>query len=302
MEKGFKQFLIKTGIFVALFIAFSFLIGTKLYANNLLEGWKIGIYGRVGYILLFSIAGFILVYREKLVKFEKFKRKTIDFVFIAISFLLLAGFYIVEINAGRISLNTMNIILVHLLGISIFIFLILGIYGWSFIKYFVNKFKRELLYFLIFGIIVYSLMNLVLSLWPYLSLVVMKVTQFLLGLISSNIQIIGDRTIIFEGFGAEIAEACSGIYSIFIFSALYLFTIFLDWDKMNKKKAALVFLPAVLGAFLVNIIRVFLLFVIGAYISRDIALGMYHSYVGMIFFLLYFGLFWGFLHRWMKKK
>ncbi len=302
MEKEFKQFLIKTGIFVALFIAFSALIGTKLYANNLLEGWKIEIYGRIGYILLFSIAGFILLYRKRLMKFEKFKKKAIDFVFIFISFILLAGFYIVEINAGRIQLNTINIILVHTLGISIFIFLILGIYGWGFIKNFIKKFKKELIYFLIFGIIVYSLMNVVWSLWPYLSLVVLKVTQFLLELISSNVQILGERTIIFEGFGAQIAEACSGIYSIFIFSALYIFAVFLDWKKFNKLKAAAVFIPAVLGAFLVNILRVFLLFVIGGYISEDIALGMYHSYVGMIFFLIYFGLFWGLSYKWMQVK
>jgi len=301
MEKGFKQFLWKTGIFIAMFLAFSALIGTKLYANNLLEGWKIGIYGRIGYILLFSIAGFILLYRERLLKFKVFKRKTIDFIFIIISIILLISFYIIEINAGNIQLNIINIILVHLLGISIFVFLILGIYGWAFIKDFIKKFKKEIIYFLIFGIIVYSLMNVVWSLWPYLSLAVLKVTQFLLGLISSNVYIMGERTIMFEGFGAQIAEACSGIYSIFIFSALYIFAIFLDWKKMNKLKAGLIFIPAVLGAFLVNILRVFLLFIIGAYISRDIALGMYHSYFGMIFFLLYFGLFWWLSYKWMKK-
>ena len=62
-KPGFKQFLWKTLIFIGLFIAFSALIGTRLYANGLLDKWGFEIYGRVGYILLFSIAGFILLYR-----------------------------------------------------------------------------------------------------------------------------------------------------------------------------------------------------------------------------------------------
>ena len=65
-------------------------------------------------------------------------------------------------------------------------------------------------------------------------------------------------------------------------------------------RTALAFL--VLGAFLINIIRVFLLFVIGAFVSKEIALGMYHSYTGMIFFLIYFGVFWFLFYNWMKKR
>jgi exosortase len=149
---------------------------------------------------------------------------------------------------------------------------------------------------------VYSLMNVVWSLWPYLSAGVMEATHFLLKILGVNVTVINSNTISVNGFAAQIAEACSGIYSIFIFTALYLFIVFLDWDKINKKKAALVFIPAVLGAFAFNIIRVFTLMLVGAYISRDLALGLYHSYSGMLFFLLYFVLFWGLGYKWMKKK
>lgn len=302
MNKGFKQFLIKTGIFIGLFIVFSVIIGTKLYANNLLDGWKIGIYGRIGYILLFSIAGFILIYRQRLIKFEYFEYKTRDFLSVLLSFVLLAGFYILEINIYKIPLNLANIIWVHLLGVSLFLFLILGIYGLNFIKNFIKEFKKELAYFLIFGAITASLMNFVWSLWPYLSLIVLKIVYFLLKLISSNVAVINSNTLIFNGFAAQIAEACSGVYSIFIFSSLYLFSVFLDWKKMNKIKASLIFIPAVLGAFFVNVLRVFLLMIVGAYISKGLALGLYHSYVGMIFFLIYFAVFWAIFYKWMGRK
>lgn len=301
LGKGFKQFLVKTVLFIALFMAFVFLIGTKLYQYNILSGWKIEIWGRVGYIFLFSIAGFILLYRERLLKLESFKYRLKDLFLIIASFILLGGFYLFELNANKIPLTLINILLVHILIISIFVFLALGVYRLSFIKKFIKDFKKELLYFLIFGIVTASLMNAVWSLWPYLSDIVLKLVALLLRFIGADYRIIEPSTIIVGSFRAQIAEACSGVYSIFLFTALYLFIVFVDWKKINKKKAAALFLPAVAGAFLVNVIRVFLLFLVGAFVSKELAIGMYHSYAGMIFFLLYFAIFWLLFYDWMKK-
>lgn len=301
MKEGFKQFLVKTGIFVALFIVFTGIIGINLFANGLLDNWKLEIYGRIGYILLFSMAGFILVYKKRLTDFKVFKRKITEYMLIVLSFVLLAGFYVLEKNIYKLQLNLINIILVHIFGLSIFIFLVLGVYGWSFIKDFARKFKKELFYFLIFGLVTYSLMKFVWNLWPYLSLGVLKIVYFFLKLFGLNAVVINSDVINLNGFAVQIAEPCSGIYSIFLFSALYLFIVFLEWNKMNKMKASLVFIPAVLGAFVFNAIRMFFLMLVGAYISKDLALGLYHSYSGMVFFLIYFGLFWGLAYNWMKK-
>lgn len=301
LEKGFKQFLWNTLYFVILFIIFSGIVGVSVFSNGLLNTWKLEIYGRIGYIILFSMAGFILLYRKRLTEFKVFKRKTRDTIMLVLSFLLLGGFYILSNNINKINSSIINIIWFHIFALSIFVFLVLGVYGVGFVKSFVKKFKKELVYFLIFGIIVYSLMKAVWSLWPYLSLGVLESVKFLLRIIGINVEILGPAIIRVNGFAVEIAEACSGIYSIFIFSALYLFIVFLDWNKMNKKKAIAVFIPAVLGAFAFNILRVFILMLVGAYISRDLALGLYHSYSGMIFFLIYFGLFWWGCYKWMKK-
>ncbi len=302
LNPGFKQFLVKTGLFVGLFMVFIFLIGTKLYQYDILSSWKIEMWGRVGYILLFSIAGFILLYRTRLMKLEKFKYKIKDFLLLVISFILLIGFYLFEINANKISITTINIILVNILGVFIFVFLGLGVYGIGFIINFFKKFKKELGYFLIFGIITASLMNLVWGLWPYFSLIVLKLVAFLLKIIGADFRIIEPDIIVVKDFGAKIAEACSGIYSIFLFSALYLFIVFIDWKKINKKKALILFVPAVAGAFLVNVLRVFILFLVGGYVSKEVAMGMYHSYTGMIFFLLYFAVFWFLFYKWMKNE
>ncbi|GBE20040.1 MAG TPA: hypothetical protein ENG87_02390 [Candidatus Pacearchaeota archaeon] len=298
MEKGFRQLLIKTGIFVGLFVLFSLIIGQKIVASELLSGFKIFIYGGLGKILLFSILGFIILYRERLVKLRWGKTSPL---FLLLSFILLALFYIVELNITNISISALNIILVQALFLSVFISLLIGVFGLNFIKDFAKQFRKELGYFLIFGAVVYSLMYQVWKLWPYLSLVVLEITHFLLNLISNNVYLIGESTLILEGFSAQIAEACSGVYSIFIFTALYLFIILLDWNKIDKLKAAIVFIPAVIGAFFMNILRVFLLFIFGGYISKTLALGLYHSYVGMVFFMIYFIIFWVLFYDRIKK-
>lgn len=300
MKKELKHFLLRSGIFVVLFILISLVIGQKIVSSSLLYDFGIFIYGGMGKILLFSILGFILLYRERLLKLKTYKFERKNVLFLIISFVLVILFYLLELNISGITPNVISIVLVHLLFLSIFVFLILGIFGIKFILDFVKKFKKELIYFLIFGIIVYSLMNLVWRLWPYLSFIVLKISNFLLSFFG-NTSVIENEVLVFNSFSAKIGEACSGIYSIFIFTALYLFAAILDWKKLNHKKVILLFVPAVIGAFFVNVLRVFLLFIVGEFISRNLALGLYHSYVGIIFFLIYFGLFWGLGYKWMKK-
>jgi len=301
LNPGFKQLLIKTGIFVGAFILFTLIIGQKIVTSSLLYKFNLAIYGGLGYILLFSVFGFIVLYRNRLSQLKPCKFKKKQGIFLLFSLAFLSFFYGIELNISSIEVNFLNTIFVHLLALAPFVFLLLGIFGLEFIKNFVKEFKKELVYFAIFGVIVYSLMNAVWSLWPFFSMIVLKAVYFLLGLVSQNTQLINSTTIMFDGFAAQIAEACSGIYSIFIFSSLYIFSILLDWKKINKTKAVLMFIPAVLGAFLVNILRVFLLMIIGAHVSRELALGFYHSYTGMVFFLIYFAVFWKIFYNWMKK-
>ena len=300
LEKGFKQFLCKTGIFLGLFVLISFVIGQRIVASSLLYGFKLFIYGGMGKVLLFSIFGFVLLYRDRLLKLKFCKYGLKNILFLVLSLITTVGFYILELNIEIFSPEVFSIFLVHLLFLSIFVFLGLGVFGLKFLGDFFRKFKNELGYFLIFGIVVYFLMNQVWKLWPYLSLAVTWVSAYLLEFIG-NVSLIDSYTINFNGFSAKIGEACSGVYSIFIFTSLYLFAVILDWKKLDIKKAMLIFVPAVLGAFLVNIFRVFLLFVVGAFFSRTVAVGLYHSYVGMIFFLIYFGVFWSLAYKWMKK-
>jgi exosortase/archaeosortase family protein len=271
-------------------------------SSSLLYGFDIYIYGGMGYLILFCILGFFMLNREKLFKLKHQERSVYDYVLIILSMLLLAGFYILEMNIDGIAITLLNKLLIHLLFLSLFACLLFGIVGIRYAKAVFKLFKKELLYFLIFFIISYSLMTYVWKLWPYFSYAVSKVVYVLLKIISDEVTFRGSDILIFEGFAAKIGEACSGIYSIFIFTGLFVFILFMDWYKINKKRALLLFIPAVIGAFAANILRVFLLMVIGAYLSREAALGLYHSYTGMVFFMVYFVVFWFFAYRWIKKN
>ena len=299
-KKGFKHFLIKSIIFVFLFILISLVIGQKIVSSSLLYDFNLFIYGGMGKVLLFSILGFILLYRERLLKLNAYSFKKENIFFLLISFISVILFYFLELNISKFSHCLISILLVHLLFLFIFVFLILGVFGFKFIKDFAKKFRKELIYFLIFGIVVYSLMNLVWKLWPFLSMVVLRISNYLLGFFGKT-TIIGSDILVFNQFSAKIGEACSGIYSIFIFTSLYLFAVILDWKKLNKLKVGLIFVPAIIGAFFINVLRVFLLFITGAFVSRELALGLYHSYTGMLFFLIYFAVFWVLSYKWMKK-
>lgn len=299
--KGLKQILFKTIIFLIAFITISFIIGKRIVSSKLLYGFDIFIYGGMGYVLLFSIAGFVLLYKERLSQLKEYKYKFSDFVLVMVSIFLAVMFYILELNISKIEINLLNIFLIHLFFLSIFFFLAIGIFSLASIKEIIRNFKKELFYFLIFGIVAYALMAFVWQFWPYLSAIVLKITYFLLDFLGVDVQIVNNDMLRVKTFVVKIGEACSGIYSIFLFSALYIFIILLDRKKLNKTKASLIFAPALLGAFFVNVLRVFSLMLIGGYISREIALGLYHSYVGMIFFLIYFSLFLILFYNWMKK-
>ncbi len=298
--KGFRQFLGRTGVFLVLFILISFVIGQGIVVSSLLMDFKFFIYGGMGKVMLFSIFGFVLFYRDRLLKMKFFRRENADYSRMGLSFVCTLCFYVLTLNIDKFSPGVLSIFLFHLLFLGIFVFLIMGIYGKDFLKDFLKRFRKELGYFAVFGIVVYFLMFYVWKAWPFFSGIVVGASSFLLGLIG-EVRMIGDFAISFDGFAAEIGEACSGIYSIFIFSSLYLFAVIMDWGKLNKKKVCLVFVPAVVGAFLVNVFRVFLLFVVGAYISRDLAIGLYHSYVGMIFFLIYFSVFWFWFYDFARR-
>ena len=104
-----------------------------------------------------------------------------------------------------------------------------------------------------------------------------------------------------EIFRVGIAKSCSGISSLFLFAFLYIFAVSYDWKILNHRKAVLMFVPGILSVFALNIFRIYLIILIGAYYSKEFAIGVFHTGAAGVLFVVYFAVFWKLSYNWMKR-
>ena len=103
-------------------------------------------------------------------------------------------------------------------------------------------------------------------------------------------------------FIVKIGKPCSGIDSMLLFTSLYALIIALDHKVLNKKTALLLFPIGLIGIFAFNIIRVYLLMLIGIHVSEDFAIGLFHQNVGWILFIIYFAIFYSLVRKKIYKN
>lgn len=90
-----------------------------------------------------------------------------------------------------------------------------------------------------------------------------------------------------DTFRVGLGEACSGVMLILLFVVLYGAVCFIRPTAINQKQGILFLLLGTIGAFLLNVIRVFLLMVIGTR-NPDFAMGLFHTNATWILFVGYF--------------
>ncbi len=105
-----------------------------------------------------------------------------------------------------------------------------------------------------------------------------------------------------KDFIVGISAECSGIDSLLLFLSIYTVLFALDYKRMHVKRMAILLIPGVIGAVVYNLLRVYLLMLVGILISPRFALDMFHSNIGWILFLLFFIAFWHFGSEWVYKK
>jgi exosortase/archaeosortase family protein len=136
-----------------------------------------------------------------------------------------------------------------------------------------------------------------------MSATVLHVVRWMLASINHlNVKVLPPRTLLLSKFGVTVAQYCSGIESIALFSGLFFFIGVLDWVKLNHQRFIFVFIPALLVLFLLNILRVYLLILGGYYINPQIAFSLFHTYAGMIFFIIYSAVFWSVSYKRLLKE
>lgn len=154
------------------------------------------------------------------------------------------------------------------------------------------------------ALVFYLLTLLFLDSQEQITLLAAKITYWALApFVSTTFTVVdGVGRLTVNDFTALIGSACSGIYSVVIFTAVFSFVYWLDYRKFNHQKAAWFFAIGLLGAYLVNIIRVSILFIIAGYYAPHLATGLFHNNAGWALFVTYSFVYWYFAYPRLLKK
>ncbi len=293
---------LRLSIFIILFITLTGLIGSWIIDTKLLYSYYFFIYPNMGKMLIFSLILFVLLTRNTIAVFKvpEYDKRNIGFVVLAI--LMTISFSVLQQLLLLTESFTSDLSLslgAHVIAASIPVLLALGTFGYSSLNKFWHVYRKQILICLGVSVLFYFAIFQVWKLWPYLSEAVLRAEYFLFSLTFKPVEIIPPRAIFVQNFAVSIEEACSGIDSIFLFTALYICIGIIDWKKFNKTKLLAMFLPALIGLFLVNILRVYLLILVGVFTNPQTTIQLFHTYLGMILFIIYFTLFWRASYKWM---
>jgi exosortase/archaeosortase family protein len=320
---GLSQFFIRTAVFLAILIAaylFVFLyfrhtdfflrylkIGEDYYFNFLSGLRKTDFLNSA----LFTVVIFIIWNRQAIAKMKPYLqniKETIIFGGLALLTQIIhyAFKFWIRFNPG---FNQLALTLIkYLVNILFVILLALAVYNLKFFKEQFNRFKKQLPVYALVLVGYFFLIQLFQKIWLFLGNMVAKSIYFLLSLTFKNVYfkmgVTSGPSVGAQNFVVGISDACSGIDSLLLFISIYVAIFALDFNRINKKRMLLLFIPGILGSVLYNILRVYLLMLVGIFINPEFAIDMFHTNIGWILFLLFFVVFWNFGSDWvyMKKK
>jgi len=283
-------------VFLLLFLTISGLVGSKVVDSPILFRDGFAWYGGVGKGLLFGLVALILLVRPtrgaavSQLHAQAWHPGLLGWIAAAGALACVAWGSIDNLIAGQRTFA--NLALAHGGLFGSIILSGIGCFGIGNIRAFYKAYRRTLLFvglltggFYVFLLGVYRL-------WEPLASIVLKCVEWLLGISGVQTVTFLPHTLMLDKFSITVAEYCSGVESIALFTSLYALIGLLDWGRMHRKRYLAIFLPALLLLFLLNIIRVYGLIMAGYYIDPQLAFGLFHTYAGMIFFILYSGVFW----------
>lgn len=299
-----KHLLFRLAIFLTLFILVTGIIGPWVISTRLLYEFHFFIYGNLGKLVILSVIIFFFLTRDRIKELRIKNYELRNLLFLLVSIFLVFTFFPLArelLTYPGFDSNIPLSLLTHLNLVLIPVFIAFGIFGWGFLRDFTIKFQRELLICTGLSAVLFAAIFQVWKLWPFFSQFVLQVQYFLYSHIYENVFIIAPMTLFVHSFAVEIGEACSGLESIFLFTVLYIIISFIDRKTLDFKKVILFYPLLLAGLVLVNIIRVFTLILIGLTISPQVMAALFHTYLGMVLFIIYFLLFLKFIYKKLKK-
>lgn len=289
-------------VFLCLFVIISGIAGPRIISGGILFRDGFGIYGGLGKALMFALIAFALLVRhnKSRVDLRSWRPPMVWWFVAAIIFFVLAWTATSNLLMGQRELQ--NLIMAHAGLLLCLASVVVGCFGLKNIQLLWHAYRRELVASAGIAVVFYVFLTLVYALWQPLASIVLFSVNGLLGLSGLQATVVLPHTLVLDKFGITIAEYCSGIESIALFTGLYAIVGLLDWKKLNVKRYFMVFPLALLVLFILNIVRVYVLTMAGYYIDIEIAFSLFHTYAGMVFFILYSAVFWAVAYKHLVNK
>lgn len=286
--------------FLAAFLAVSGILDWRTLHFGIANSYGFGLYGEAGKALLIGIIVFILLVRrsQNTFKLKSWELGALGWLLGTAAMTIVSWVAISEFGAARSRMGWLLIAHVSLIvAVLLLLFFAFGARNiYTLVTY---TYRREVLMALGLSVCFELCLLGLYMLWPVLSSVILSSVRVLFDNIGIQAVFIQPYTLIFSKFSVTVGEYCSGIDSAALFTGLYAIIGVLDWPRINHKKYLAVLIPALLVLFSFNILRVFLLILAGYYISPQIAFSLFHTYAGMVFFMVYSAVFWGVGFKWM---
>lgn len=180
----------------------------------------------------------------------------------------------------------------------------IAIFGFTFTSQLVKKAWREFIFSTIFTLFIYYFIMKIYQYWYVLSRIISYTLYGLFKILGFHPSLyFGDNpTLGIPGVQLDIAAQCSGIEGISLFIIIFTFLIIFFWPSLHKGRVFLLYVPGVIGVFLVNILRIFSIYMVAKFISLNFAINSFHTQIGMVLFILYTLVFWYMALPWIMKK
>lgn len=285
-----------------MFILISSVLGPRIINHNLVGQFGFGVYGGAGKALVFTLLAFgILTHRTfRGLKAEPWSwREALAGLGGALGFVA-AWIAITKLQTGAGGLWWPMFAHLGLLVTVAGVFC--AILGQSTISLIWRRHKREVLLAVGIGVGFYIFLEAVYAMWSVLATMVLHAAYGLLELFGFPAGTAPPYILVLDDFAVEISKYCSGIESIALFTGIYAVVGLLDWKRLDHRKYLLAFLPGIVLLQVCNVLRIFLLMLVGHYISPDMAFKLFHTYAGMVFFVVATGLFWLLAYKWMLRS
>jgi len=302
IDTNFKKFLLKVALFVILIFLsralfqfpielFKIQIFRQTIANRLFS--KIDALQ----VLLFLGLFFGFYYRERInrVKHDKPSLKSSILlviageVFIAIYYVLRGATNYFNISSG-VNLWLIQGGILLCFGITFLLFS-LAVFSKDYILRFIKEFKKELIISAIAGVIMYNAMAFFQKQWLFFS---KGVAAILVSLFSNFYHVAqavtdaGAPVLSINDFVVSIGPPCSGIESMFLYTAFFAGLFALDSKRLHKARFLGLSILGLIGVYAINVLRLFLLLLAGVHVSPAFAVGLFHTNAGWVLFVLYF--------------